>query len=161
MRQYEQGAYRCLFLLYRKRFNRLYARDTRRYEVVQVIRRKNGAHNAQTIGGETRGGKPRISKQFKKTHSATRQTNTKHRIAQEDLSRKSKRKDGRRSNTKDSRSKADVAESRALYSHVTRQPIDKPGFLKDSNDKPPRQLATLPPRLSLLLVHLPSDLTCT
>jgi len=49
--QCENEAYRCLFLLNRERFDGLYTRDTRRYEVVQIICGENGAHGAPRIGG--------------------------------------------------------------------------------------------------------------
>lgn len=68
--QHKQGAYQRLFLLRRQRLNRLYARDTRRDKIVQVIGGKNGAHCALRIGGERGVASPRRERECLRSDSA-------------------------------------------------------------------------------------------
>lgn len=76
----------------------------------------------------------------KKTNLTVRRIDKKESCLRKRISvadKKGKR-DAGQIHAKDSWPEADVAENRTLCSHVTRQPIDKLAFLKDSNDKPPR-----------------------
>ena len=130
---YKCRAYRRFFLLHRQRLNRLYARDTRRNEVVQVIRGKNGAHRARVIGGE-RGVVASPRKRYSRSDSETkmrrqmrqleykRQKDRKHRWVCRST-RGANKKARNMQGPKAKRflvSRPDVAENRTLCSHATR-----------------------------------------
>ena len=134
MTQCDNRTHRVICLLYWKRLYRLYTRDSRRNKVVEVVCRKNGAHVAPySSGGGATGA---IAMRLKESCEGR-----KHLSMQAEITIQRRKKERRAQHYLESPSPS--PRCRGESSHATRRPIDRLTFPNDSDDKPPRRVATL------------------